>query len=157
MIIDCLSNVRTFLAHIKGFSTPIARRFSSQFAGSRSHTFGYLFHPMYLVLYSPFFSRSLLLTVVTQIRGHKAGSSPPSHYGSRLPFYREKSSVLSSLVDSRQIRLTHAIIYHNRLYTPPVAYLVSYIRKRLNSTPPRLFYRRSMGLSRVVHASQHAV
>ena len=53
-------------------------------------------------------SRSFL--VVTQIRGHIVGFSPP-----RLPTtvralhcYREKDSALSSLVDSRRIVLTHA-------------------------------------------------
>ena len=31
-----------------------------------------------------------------------AGPSPPPHYGTCLPFYREKTSQFSSLVDSRQ-------------------------------------------------------
>ena len=59
------------------------------------------FFPSHL-LSSLFFSLSLL--VVTQIRGHIAGSSPPS----RLRFVPcifcpEKTSALSSLVDWRQI------------------------------------------------------
>ena len=56
---------------------------------------------------SPFCSLSLL--VVTQIRGHIAGSSAPLPTTLRaLHFYREKISALSSLVDSRRIVLTHA-------------------------------------------------
>ena len=47
--------------------------------------------------------------VVTQIRGHIAGSSSPLPPTVRvLHFYREKISALSSLVDSRRIVLTHA-------------------------------------------------
>ena len=56
---------------------------------------------------SPSFSLSLL--VVTQIRGHVAGSClsiPPRVRASH--FYREKISALSSLVDSCRIVLTHA-------------------------------------------------
>ena len=51
----------------------------------------------------------LSLLVVTQIRGHIAGSSPrlPSTVRA-LHFYREKISALSSLVDSRRVVLTHA-------------------------------------------------
>ncbi|CAN0387298.1 unnamed protein product, partial [Laminaria digitata] len=59
------------------------------------------------LLSSPFFSRFLL--VVTQIRDHKAGSSPPSPLRYAPSFLSEKSSALSSLVDSRRIVLTHAI------------------------------------------------
>ena len=65
-------------------------------------------HPIYYLL--PPFSLSLLLIVVTQIRGHIAGSSPPSP----LRFvpciiYREKISALSSLVGLRRTAvLTHA-------------------------------------------------
>ena len=56
---------------------------------------------------SPFYSLSL--PVVTQIRGHIAGSFPPLSTTDRaLHFYREKISALSSLVDSRRIVLTHA-------------------------------------------------
>ena len=40
---------------------------------------------------------------------HSKLSSPPTHYGLCLPFfYRKKLSALSSLVNSRQIGLTHA-------------------------------------------------
>ena len=50
-----------------------------------------------------------LLVVVTQIRGHIAGSSPPLPTTVRaLHFYRENISALSSLVDSRRIVLTDA-------------------------------------------------
>ena len=59
------------------------------------------------LLSSPFYYLSLL--VVTQIRGHIAGSFPPLPTTVRaLHFYREKISALSSLVDSRRIVLTHA-------------------------------------------------
>ena len=65
------------------------------------------FFPSHL-LSSPFYSPSLL--VVTQIRGHIAGSSPPLPTTVRALqfFYREKISALSSLVASRRIVLTHA-------------------------------------------------
>ena len=36
------------------------------------------------------------------------GPSPPPHYGTCLPFYREKDSAFSSLVDARRIVRTHA-------------------------------------------------
>ena len=77
----------------------------------RTHTvpesvrvFLFFFHPIY---YLP--PSILSLLVVTQIRGHIAGSSPflPTTVRA-LHFYREKLSALSSLVDSRQIVLTHA-------------------------------------------------
>ena len=65
-----------------------------------------LFPPSHL-LSSPFFFLSLL--VVTQIRGHLAGSSPPLPTTVRaLHLYREKTSSLSSLVDLRRTVLTHA-------------------------------------------------
>ena len=65
------------------------------------------FSPPSHLLSSPFFSLSLL--VVTQIRGHMAGSSPPLPTTVRaLHFYREKISALSSLVESRRIVLIHA-------------------------------------------------
>ncbi|CAM9775421.1 unnamed protein product, partial [Laminaria digitata] len=45
-----------------------------------------------------------------RVRVTKQALLPPPHYGTRLLFYREKSSALSSsLVDSRRIVLTHAI------------------------------------------------
>ena len=57
---------------------------------------------LFALLFSP-------LLVVTQIRGHIAGSSAPLPPTVRaLHFYREKISALSSLVDSRRIVLTHA-------------------------------------------------
>ena len=65
-----------------------------------------LIFPSHL-LCSPFFSLSLL--VVTQIRGHIAFSSPPLPTAvCALYFYREKTSTLPSLVDSRRSVLTHA-------------------------------------------------
>ena len=61
----------------------------------------------YILFSSPFYSFSLV--VVTQIRGHIAGSSPPLPTAVRaLHFYREKVPALSPLVDSRRIVLTHA-------------------------------------------------
>ena len=63
------------------------------------------------LLFSPFFFSlpPIILIVVTQIRGHIAGSSLPLPITVRaLHSYREKISALSSLVDSRRIVLTHA-------------------------------------------------
>ena len=52
---------------------------------------------------------SLFLQVVTQIRGHTAGSSPPLPTTVRaLHFHHDEISAVSSLVDSRRIVLTHA-------------------------------------------------
>ena len=66
----------------------------------------FFFHPIYYLRPSIL---SLSLLVVTQIRGHIAGSSLPLHATVRaLHFYREKMSALPSLVDSRRIVLTHA-------------------------------------------------
>ena len=52
---------------------------------------------------------SLSFLVIPQIRGHITGASPllPSRIRALL-FYHEKISVLSSLVDSRRVLLTHA-------------------------------------------------
>ena len=67
-----------------------------------------IFFPPHL-LSSPFYSLSLL--VVTQIRGHISGSAPPLPTTVRaLHFCRENIPAISSLVDSRRIVLTHAII-----------------------------------------------
>ena len=60
-------------------------------------------HPIYYL--RPCFSLSVL--VVTQNRGHIAGSSPPTVRA--LHFYSKNISVLSFLVDSRRIVLIHAI------------------------------------------------
>ena len=58
------------------------------------------FHPIYYVRPS-FLS---LLRVVTQIRGHIAGSSPPTPLRPRaLHFFPEKILALSSFVNCRQI------------------------------------------------------
>ena len=46
---------------------------------------------------------------IAQIRGHTTGSSPPSLTTARaLHFYRERISILSSVVNSRRIAPTHA-------------------------------------------------
>ena len=71
---------------------------------SRMDFLSFFFHPIYYLRPS-----ILSLLVVTQIRGHIAGSSPPLPTTVRgLHFCREKISALSSLVDSRRIVLTHA-------------------------------------------------
>ena len=65
----------------------------------------YYFFPSHL-LSSPVYSLS---PVVTQIRGHIAGSSPPIPTTVRaLHFYREKISALPSSTRSRRIVRTHA-------------------------------------------------
>ena len=71
-----------------------------------SYTSPFFFRPIYYL--RP--SCSLPLPrVVTQIRGHIAGSSPPIPTTVRaLHFYRGNISALSSLVDSRRIVRTHA-------------------------------------------------
>ena len=70
--------------------------------GHCTATFSFFFHPIYCL--RPSFSLSIL--VVTQIRGHVAGSSPPLPTTVRaLHFYRENISALSSLVDSRRPRV----------------------------------------------------
>ena len=70
--------------------------------------FSFLFFFPSHLLSSPFFSLSLL--VVTQIRCHIAGSSPPLPTTVRaLHFYREKISALSSPSSTRvQLCFTHA-------------------------------------------------
>ena len=65
--------------------------------------FFFFFHLIYYLLF--YLRPSILsLLVVTQIRGHIAGSSPPLPTTVRaLHFYRENISALSSLVDSRRV------------------------------------------------------
>ena len=54
-------------------------------------------------LFSSLLCSLSLVVVVTQIRGHTADSPPPLPTSVRaLYFYREKTSALSSLVDSRR-------------------------------------------------------
>ena len=91
-----------------GLSAPLADRPYCRFCGSFANELrnargaGIFCLFSSLLLSSPFFFLSLL--VVTQIRGHIAGSSPPLPTTVRaLHFYREKISALSSLVDSRRI------------------------------------------------------
>ena len=68
---------------------------SSTFFSIPFITFAFLFSPS--------------LPVVTQIRGHIAGSFPPLTTTVRaLRFYREKISALSFLADSRRTVLVHA-------------------------------------------------
>ena len=64
------------------------------------------FLPSHL-LSSPFFFSLPPVIVVTQIRGHIAGSSPPTRYGSCLAFL-SREDFSSSLVDLRRTALTHA-------------------------------------------------
>ena len=61
-----------------------------------THSTSFFSHPIYCDART-----TLALPVVTQIRGHKAGSPPRPHYGTCPNFYREKNSAFSSLVDSR--------------------------------------------------------
>ena len=69
--------------------------------------FFFSFNP--LIYLRPSFLSPSYSVVVTQIRGHIAGSFPPFPTTVRaLPFYREKISALSCLVDSRRTVLTHA-------------------------------------------------
>ena len=64
-------------------------------------SFLFSFFPSH-IFSSPFFYLSLLLIVVTQIRGHIAGSSTPLPTTVRaLHFYYEKMSALSSLSSTR--------------------------------------------------------
>ena len=73
--------------------------------------FFFLFVSIPFIYLRPSFSLSLLLIVVTLIRGHMAGSSPPLPTTVRaLQFYREKIPAFYFLVDSRRIVLTHAIV-----------------------------------------------
>ena len=72
----------------------------------------------------------LSLLVVTQIRGHIAGSSPPLPTTVRaLHFYREKISAFASLVDSRRIVLTHA---------RPSQQLILLLYLQINSKSPQI-------------------
>ena len=61
----------------------------------------FVFHPIY-IFSSPFVSFAPAIIVVTQIRGHTAASPPPcaQRFVPRV-FICEKTSALSSLVDSR--------------------------------------------------------
>ena len=78
----------------------------------RRHFFNFYFPSPspFVILALLFLSPSYGLIVVTQIRGHIAGSFSPSPLRTvrALHFYREKISALSSLVDSRRIVLTRA-------------------------------------------------
>ena len=72
------------------------------------------FHPIYYFVLFGQLPLTVVLIVVPQIRGHirTAGSSPrsPLRYVPCIYFYREKDWALSSLVDSRRIVPTHAIV-----------------------------------------------
>ena len=69
--------------------------------------FFFFFSPIRFIIFALLFSLSLL--VVTQIRGHIAGSSTALPTMVRaVHFYLENVSALSSLVDSHRIVLTHA-------------------------------------------------
>ena len=71
------------------------------------HTMYTWYIPIAFIIFVVLFSLPPL--VVTQIRGHIAGSSLPLRTTARaLHSYREKRSALASLVDSRRIVLTHA-------------------------------------------------
>ena len=88
----------------------------------------FLFFSRFRRLSSRFFSLPPIndsRNVVTQIRGHIAGSSPPPsplqlslRTVRALHFCREEISALSSLVDSRRIVLTHARRSQQLLFMP---------------------------------------
>ena len=69
------------------------------------------FHPMYYLSSSPYFSSSFPL--VTQIRGHLAGTTSPTH----TLFHREKRSAFSSLVDSRRVYEVTSLLPSSTSYT----------------------------------------
>ena len=70
--------------------------------------FRFFFPPFFLYPIYYLCPSILSILVVTQIRGHIAGSSPPLPTAVRaLHFYREKLSALSCLVDSRRIVLPY--------------------------------------------------
>ena len=83
--------------------------FSRVIIGVYMYIYNICFFPSRL-LSSPFCSLSLLLIliVVTQIRGHIAGSSPPLPTTVRALHFLSREDFSSSLVDSRRIVLTHA-------------------------------------------------
>ena len=87
-----------------------SRSFHRQYISRRLNSPGYIPSPFYFYFYfsNPLYyfrlSFSVSLQVVTQIRGHMAGSSPPLPTAVRaLHFYHEKISALSSLVDLRRL------------------------------------------------------
>ena len=88
------------------------------------------------VTFIPFLMFALLflsLLVVTQIRGHIAGSSPPIPTTVRaLHFYRDNTSALSSRVDSHRIVLTHA-----RRSQQLILILYVYIANKFKISPRR--------------------
>ena len=75
---------------------------------------------LFACFFTPFIILGLLflsLLVVTRIRGHIAGSSPPPPTTVRaLHFHREKISALSSFVDSRRIVLYFFFFFLNHLF-----------------------------------------
>ena len=77
----------------------------------------FLFSSIPLIIFASLrSSRSLCLLVVSHIRGHISGSSPPLPTTVRaLHFYRENISALSSLVDSCRIMPTHGRRSRQRL------------------------------------------
>ena len=77
---------------------------------NKNFAFFLFFFPILFIIFRLF---SLSLLVITQLRGHIAGSSPPSPLRTvrALHSYRAKISALSSLVDSRPIVPTHATVY----------------------------------------------
>ena len=62
------------------------------------------------IILALFLSPSPPLDATPIIRGrHNQALLAPPHYGKRLRFYRKKSSIFSSVVDSRRFALIHAI------------------------------------------------
>ena len=101
-----------------------------------SFFFPFFSHPIYYLrpsILSPSY------VVVTQIRGHIAGSSPPlpTTVGA-LHFYREKISALSSLVDTRRIVLTHA--RRSQLAVDPFFFFSSQNKFKISPRRVSIFY-----------------
>ena len=77
-----------------------------------THSFFFFVHPM-CYLRPSFLFPSYSTVTVTQIRGHIAGSSPPSPLRFE-PCILSREDFSSSLVDSRRIVLTHAMYSSRR-------------------------------------------
>ena len=86
---------------------------------------------MYHLLSSPFYFLSLL--VVTQIRGHIAGSSPPLPYTVRALhfFFRDKISALASSTRVELLYTPYTVVVVHRC----IAYLRSPVRMYIFRLP----------------------
>ena len=96
------------LAESASFVIGLRLRSTSPVPGAATTIASFTGHitPTTLLLSSPFLCLSLLVLVVTQIRGHTLGRRlflPLPTTIRALHFYRQKTSAFSSLVDSRRI------------------------------------------------------